>query len=216
MRRLGTVQQQDIPNGRVRVLFPHYNMVSYWLEVEQLGTQNDKHWWMPDIGEQVICDLDGNAEEGSVRAAVYSSVDTPSNGMTADKRNLTLKDGTVFEYDRSSHTLTVNLPPSSSTINITVNGPCNITSSNGNISASASNGDIDVTAHGAVNITAQNSSVTLSAPNGNVALTPTGGDVTLHTNAHTDSINSMIGVFNAHVHTDPSEGNTGAPTTQMT
>lgn len=138
MYRIGIVKQQDIPNVRVRVTFPDRDqMVSWWLPVEQHGTQNDKQFWMPDIGEQVVCDMDEHDEDGSVRAATYSTTDTPPAGMTANKRHLTVKDGAIFEYDRSSHALLVSVPS---------NGTITIKTNNATIAIDAS-GNINLTAH---------------------------------------------------------------------
>lgn len=192
MFRVGIVQAQDVigPHCRVRVTFRERNqMISWWLPIIRHGAQNDKDFWIPDIGEQVGCLMDDHDEDGCVLGTFFSQPDHTQNGMTGDKRNLTVKDGAVFEYDRNSHTLTVNIPPGSSTINITVNGPCNITASQSDVTVTASQGSVNV-----------------KAPSGNI---------TFKTNEHTDSVNGMIDVFNAHVHTDPSEGNTGIPTTQM-
>jgi len=143
MFRNGIVQAQDVPNCRVRVTFPERDqMVSWWLPILRHGAQNDKDFWIPDLGEQVICLMDERDEDGCVLGTIFSQPDQPPSGMTVDKRHLTAKDSAIFEYDRSSHTLTVSIPPSGSTINITVNGPANITASNSNINLSAPNGNI--------------------------------------------------------------------------
>ena len=105
-------------------------------------SQNDKAYWIPDVGEQVVCLMDAHDEDGAVLGAIYSQADTTPPSMTTDKWHITMKDAATFEYDRSSHTLAVNIPHGSSTINITVNGPANITATNGNINLSAPNGDV--------------------------------------------------------------------------
>jgi phage baseplate assembly protein V len=134
MFRNGIVSAQDVPNCRVRVTFPDRNqMQSWWLPIIRQGTQNDKDYWIPDVGEQVVCLMDEHDEDGAVFGSIFSSTDTTPNGITADKRHLAPKDGAVFEYDRQSHTLTVTIP-SNGTLNLTVNG--------GNVNLSAPNGDI--------------------------------------------------------------------------
>src|SRR6516162_9033371 len=128
MFRVGIVQTQDIPNCRVRVTFAERNqMVSWWLPILRWGSQNDKHFWIPDIGEQVVCLMDEHDEDGAVLGTIFSQVDQPPSSMTVDKRHLTAKDGSTFEYDRNSHTLAINVSPNSSTLNVTINGPANIT-----------------------------------------------------------------------------------------
>jgi phage baseplate assembly protein V len=134
MFRVGIVQTQDVQNARVRVTFAERNqLVSWWLPVLRWGSQNDKDFWIPDIGEQVVCLMDDHDEDGAVLGTIFSEVDQPQSGMTADKRNLTAKDSAVFEYDRSKHTLTVTIP-ANGTINVTVNG--------GNINLSVPQGDV--------------------------------------------------------------------------
>src|SRR5690348_6859067 len=108
MFRNAIVSAQDVATCRVRVTFPDRNqMQSWWLPIIRQGTQNDKDYWIPDVGEQVVCLMDEHDEDGAVLGAIFSSADTTPAGITADKRHLAAKDGAVFEYDRSSHTLTV-------------------------------------------------------------------------------------------------------------
>jgi len=103
--RLGIVQAQDPTLGRLRVTFDEFDqMLSYWLPVVVPKTQNDKAYWLPDIGEQVVCLMDGHDESGVVIGAIYSQADvTPV--QSADKFHLGFKDGTTIEYDRAAHVL---------------------------------------------------------------------------------------------------------------
>jgi phage baseplate assembly protein V len=140
--RVGIVQTQDVQNCRVRVTFPDRNqMVSWWLPIVTPKTQNDKAYWIPDIGEQVVCLMDEHDEDGAVLGCIYSQAD-PTPVQSADKWHLHVKDGASFEYDRSSHTLTINVPPNNAVMNLTVNGPINIVAANGNVNLSAAMGDI--------------------------------------------------------------------------
>ncbi len=76
--RVGIVQQQDPAHAKVRVVFPDYDeMISWWLPVVFAKTQDDKVYWIPDIGEQVVCLMDLRDEAGAVLGAIYSSADTP-------------------------------------------------------------------------------------------------------------------------------------------
>ena len=53
--RLGIVKEQDLSLARVRVTFGELDqMTSYWLPVVVPKTQDDKAYWLPDIGEQVV------------------------------------------------------------------------------------------------------------------------------------------------------------------
>ena len=101
----GVVVAIDAAKVRARVRFDDLDgMVSYWLRVPQTKTHQDKHYDMPDINEHVGCILDEHAEDGMILAAVYSNADTPPVS-SADKHHVTFSDGTVIEYDRSTHKL---------------------------------------------------------------------------------------------------------------
>ena len=103
--RVGIVQAQDPAHAKVRVVFPDYDeMISWWLPVVFFKTQNDKAYWIPDIGEQVVCLMDLRDEAGAVLGAIYSSADVPPVN-SADKFHLAFKDGAHFDYDRVAHLL---------------------------------------------------------------------------------------------------------------
>jgi phage baseplate assembly protein gpV len=105
--RLGIVQAQDTSLGRVRVTFNEFDhMLSYWLPVVVPKTQNDKAYWLPDVGEQVVCLMDSHDEDGVVIGAIYSQVDT-TPVQSGDKWHLGFKDGSTFEYDRAAHQLSL-------------------------------------------------------------------------------------------------------------
>jgi phage baseplate assembly protein gpV len=106
--RLGIVKDQDPSLGRLRVAFSEFDqMLSYWLPVVVAKTQNDKAYWLPDIGEQVVCLMDERDEAGVVLGAIYSQADT-TPVQSADKFHLGFKDGTAMEYDRATHVLALN------------------------------------------------------------------------------------------------------------
>ncbi|KGA22256.1 baseplate protein [Pectobacterium brasiliense] len=107
-RRIGTISAVDEARVMVRVRLPECdNLRTAWLPVLQRNTQNNKDYWLPDIGEQVEVLLDGNGEDGLVLGAIYSAADVPT---LADKykRAVTFADGAHIEYDRQTHTLTIN------------------------------------------------------------------------------------------------------------
>jgi phage baseplate assembly protein V len=103
--RVGIVQQQDTARAKVRVVFPDYDeVISWWLPVMFPKTQNDKAYWIPDIGEQVVCLMDLRDEAGAVLGAIYSEADAPPVN-SADKFHLAFQDGTSIDYDRVAHVL---------------------------------------------------------------------------------------------------------------
>jgi phage baseplate assembly protein V len=141
--RVGIVQIQDVAGCRVRVGCPDRDQLqSWWLPVVVWKTQNDKGYYLPDIGEQVVCVMDEYDEDGAVLGAIYSTADLPPPGMTADKVHWSAKDGASFNYDRAAHALTIALP-SGGLVNITANGA--------SISIDAS-GNVNLVAPGTINL----------------------------------------------------------------
>ncbi|WP_059108309.1 phage baseplate assembly protein V [Candidatus Williamhamiltonella defendens] len=101
----GTVSAVDEKTVRVRVRLPELdNLRTAWLEVLQRNTQNNKDYWLPDIGEQVKLLLDPYGDDGVVLGAVYSQVDRPAIA-SRDKRRVDFADGTFVEYDRKNHAM---------------------------------------------------------------------------------------------------------------
>jgi phage baseplate assembly protein V len=139
MFRVGLVKQQDLQNARVRVAFPDRDqLLSYWLPILSAKTQNDKFYWIPDIGEQVVCLMDEHDEAGTVLGAIYSSADTPPV-QSADKYHMSFKDGASLEYDRAAHALAISLP-SGATINVGAHGASITIDASGNITVHAAGG----------------------------------------------------------------------------
>ncbi|OAE45769.1 baseplate protein [Enterobacter cloacae] len=107
-RQTGIICDIDEKVVRVRITLPECdNLRSNWLPVLQRNTQENKDYWLPDIGEQVEALLDDNGEDGVVLGTVYSTVDTAPLA-SRDKRYVHFSDGAAFEYDRKSHQLTIN------------------------------------------------------------------------------------------------------------
>ncbi len=105
--RVGLVQEQDTATARLRVTFPDRDqMRSWWLPVVVPKTQNDKAYWIPDIGEQVVCLMDEHDEAGAVLGAIYSKADTTPVD-SGNKWHLSFSDGAAFDYDRGAHVLSL-------------------------------------------------------------------------------------------------------------
>jgi phage baseplate assembly protein V len=139
MFRVGLVKQQDIQGARVRVAFPDRDqMLSFWLPILFPKTQTDKAYWIPDVGEQVVCLMDEYDEAGAVLGAIYSSADT-TPVQSADKYHMTFKDGASAEYDRAAHALVVSLP-GEATLNVSAAGASIAIDASGNITVHAAGG----------------------------------------------------------------------------
>ncbi|EFE0679843.1 phage baseplate assembly protein V [Escherichia coli] len=132
-RQTGIISDIDETSVRVRVTLPECdNLKSNWLAVLQHNSQDNKDYWLPDMGEQVEVLLDNNGEDGVVLGAVYSTVDT-APVASRDKRYVQFSDGAAFEYDRSTHQLTINGGIEKIVIEV-INGTC-LTSPNVEIKA---------------------------------------------------------------------------------
>ncbi|RXK33799.1 baseplate protein [Arsenophonus endosymbiont of Bemisia tabaci Asia II 3] len=102
-----TVSAVDEKTVRVRVRLPELdNLRTAWFGVLQRNTQNNKDYWLPDIGEQVKLLLYPYGDDGVVLGAVYSQVDRPAIA-SRDKRRVDFTDGTFVEYDRKTHAMAI-------------------------------------------------------------------------------------------------------------
>lgn len=106
-RQVGTVSAVDADKVQARVRLPECdNMRTNWLNVLQRNTQDNKDYWLPDVGEQVEVLLDANGEDGVILGAVYSEVDRPPFN-DKDTRGTKYADEAEFSYNRATHTLTI-------------------------------------------------------------------------------------------------------------
>ena len=107
MLKIGFVTNIDESKALARVKFNDSDgMVSYWLSVLQAKTYKDKFYILPDIGEQVVCLMDNNLEEGVILGAIYSEVDK-CPVISKDKVKIKFEDDAEIEYDRQNHTLNI-------------------------------------------------------------------------------------------------------------
>jgi phage baseplate assembly protein V len=122
--RIGRISAVNPEKATARVVFEAQGVVSYDLPVLQRQTLNNKDYCLPDVGEYVVCIFlpTGNAE-GFILGAIYSEEnEAPAN--SSDKRVISFSDGTTIEYDRSTHTLSINTV---GPVNIVASGNINIT-----------------------------------------------------------------------------------------
>ena len=107
--RVGIVTNILADTGKVKVKFEETgNMLSYDLPVLFSKTQDDKFYFMPDIGEQVLCVfLPFGLEQGFILGSFYSSKDLPSVS-DKNKSQIKFKDGTIIEYDREAKKLLID------------------------------------------------------------------------------------------------------------
>ena len=115
--RTGEVCELDYEKCLARVKFPDMdNFISAWLQVGQRNTLNNKDYWMPEIGEQVVCAVGDRS--GSVMYAVYNDVDLPVFN-NQHIRGVKFSDDTEIYYDRENHKLVININKDSGEVNVT-------------------------------------------------------------------------------------------------
>ena len=118
MLRFGIVSQINPISVQARVKFGDDESTSFWLPILQTKTMKDKFYAMPDIGEQVVCLMDENSEDGVVLGSIYSTEDTPV--FTTEKQiSLNLDNNSLINIDKETNTLTVAFQ------NINLNGNIN-------------------------------------------------------------------------------------------
>lgn len=123
--RVGVVSAINAENMTARVDFEDMdNNVSAELPILNRGSKKVKDYWMPDIGEQVVClfsSRDTNTSIGWIIGTHFSAADTP-NAADANIRRVDFGDGSYIEYDRGSQSMTINcagpLTIKGSTVNI--------------------------------------------------------------------------------------------------
>lgn len=124
--KIGIVTAVGPADCKVRVQFQDQDaVVSDWLPVMQKKTLKDKVYWLPDLGEHVVCMMDENQEFGVVLGAIYSDADTPPVS-SQNKFHIKFEDGTFIEYDRAAHKLTAHVV--GGTLDATVDVSATITS----------------------------------------------------------------------------------------
>jgi len=108
MIKVGKVVAVDEKTCKVRVqLEDNDGVLTYWLPIVVPKTQRDKFYWLPDIGEEVLCAfLDHGIEQGFVLGAIYNEKDRVPV-VNKDKFHVKFEDGTWIEYDRKEHKLKV-------------------------------------------------------------------------------------------------------------
>ena len=112
--RLATVSALDANAARVKVQIGA--VVSDWLPWVTHRASNDRSWWAPEPGEQVlVLSPSGDLTQAVVLPAIYQA----NHSAPADSENIhrvRYKDGTVVEYDRAAHRLLADLGASKITM----------------------------------------------------------------------------------------------------
>jgi len=92
----GAVNETNLTDSTAKVKFPDLQgLESYWIPVLQLragGSSNS--YWMPKPGENVVCLLDEQGEQGVVLGGVYNDA-APASETGADALHITTGTTTI-------------------------------------------------------------------------------------------------------------------------
>ncbi|MEC1744112.1 phage baseplate assembly protein V [Schinkia azotoformans] len=110
MIQIGIVSSVNPEKCAVKVAFnSRDDSVSPELPVLVRGSLGTKDYWLPTVGEQVVCiSLPNGNARGFVLGSFYSNVDKPS--VTEEgKRQIAFEDGTTIAYDQKTHELYIEV-----------------------------------------------------------------------------------------------------------
>ncbi|MFJ8100426.1 phage baseplate assembly protein V [Lysinibacillus sp. NPDC096212] len=120
--QVGEVTTVDPAKGTARVKIEEQDdKVSAPLFILYRGTLKNKDYWMPKIGEPVLC-LFTKRSEGFILGSYYPD-GTPPPRTDPEKRCMEFEDGSFIEYDTKAHKLHLNIDGE---INIETKGPVTV------------------------------------------------------------------------------------------
>lgn len=75
--------------------------ITYWLPIMQHKTKDDKFYWLPDVGEQVVVAFyQDDWDTGIILGSCYNQQDLPP--ASEDKFIIKFKNGSYIEHDRQT------------------------------------------------------------------------------------------------------------------
>lgn len=117
--QIGRIKEVDAASGLVTVDLD--GLVTGWIPWLQRRAGDDREWSVPSEGEQVVI---GAPSGDLANAFIFGSLNQdayPNAGDSADKPRTVYSDGTVVEYDKASHTMTIDTSASSGSVIIKCN-----------------------------------------------------------------------------------------------
>ncbi|MBQ7515315.1 MAG: phage baseplate assembly protein V [Schwartzia sp.] len=109
--RAGRVSSVYPERMTARVVFDEKDQnVTYELPVMNRCALRNKDYWLPDVGDPVVClfaQNDKNLSSGWILGTFFND-GAPPQIADKDKRRLDFSDGTFIEYDRAKHRLEIN------------------------------------------------------------------------------------------------------------
>lgn len=139
--RYGVVHSINPENATARVNFPDDDdVVSYDMPVLQQNCYKNKDYYMPDVGEDVVCIfLPTGLAAGFILGSLYAGDVRPPE-KTENKRTVVFSDDTKVSYDRDLHNLSVEINGTKINANrklITINTPLEVAITSGDATVNA-------------------------------------------------------------------------------
>lgn len=112
--RIGKVASIDEVKCTARVTFEdRQDTISNDLSIIVPFTLKDNFYYMPAIGERVLCVFEPNAIiNGYILGSFYAEKRLPPQGKK-EKTYVQFEDKTLIEYDKKEHKLSIDIPTSS-------------------------------------------------------------------------------------------------------
>lgn len=123
--RIGNVSSLNPDNMSCRVTFPDMDdAVSRELPILNTGSGAGKMYWLPSVGEQVLCLMipsqgGRGSNDGAVLGSFFNSVDKPVRTGEGIRR-IDFGDGSYVEHDRNTGNLTIKATGTVSIIGATI------------------------------------------------------------------------------------------------
>ena len=205
---IGTVAEVDTEAARCRVDIGQ--LTTTWLPWLTLRAGSDRTWWPPSTGEQVLIIAPGGEIAQGVVLTGINCDDHPAPDNRQSTRRVTFADGTEITYDSEAKAL---LAQCVGAITVTATGSISVTSTEGDISATAAAGGITAQAQNNIQATATNGNITAAAPAGAVNATAATASVTAATITLTGAvtINGPL-ALNGPLTAGPGAGGAGGAT----
>lgn len=103
--RHGEVADVDPVLCRVMVTFEELDRTDGWYPVLQQGAGGDKSYWLPSVGERVVCAFYSDSSEEGVCLGSFYRAGNPPPGGAAGKRYVVFPDGSKAEWDGGKLTI---------------------------------------------------------------------------------------------------------------
>lgn len=121
----------EVKKGFVRVSFEEDEIVSDWLPVLVRRSKSEKESWQLEINEHVVCLTDQHCDEGVCLGAIPNDQDAPDPGEAKGKFRILFSDGSLIEYDKTTHKLSLQAPVIELKGQVVVEGSISVTPGGG-------------------------------------------------------------------------------------